>query len=102
MVGGLFEVTVASAHAQLQRPLHVAWSSISSSQAILWVAQEGGLFKKYGVQVELVYIPSGPLIIQSMLAKEIDIAQTAGPPVVAADLAGANLAIVAGIVGMSL
>ncbi len=84
-------------HGQVQRPLRVAWSSIASSQAILWVAQEGGLFKKYGTQVELVYIPSGPLIIQSMLAREIDIAQTAGPSVVAADLAGANLAIVAGI-----
>ncbi len=94
---GIVLVGCGSVHAQSQRPLHVAWSSIASSQAILWVAQEGGLFRKHGLQVELVYIPSGPLIIQSMLAKEIDIAQTAGPAVVAADLAGANLAIVAGI-----
>jgi NitT/TauT family transport system substrate-binding protein len=37
------------------------------------------------------------MIIQSMLAKEIDIAQTAAPAVVAADLAGANIAVTAGI-----
>ncbi len=83
--------------ADSERPLRVAWSSVSSSQAIIWVAHEAGLFKKNGIQVELVYIPSGPMIIQSMLAKEIDVAQTAAPPVIAADLAGANIAIVAGI-----
>src|SRR5512147_336565 len=93
----LLTADAANVRAQSDRPLRVAWSSISSSQAVLWVAQEGGLFKKNGVQVELVYIPSGPMIIQSMLAKEIDIAQTAAPPVVAADLAGANIAVVAGI-----
>ncbi len=97
VIFGILVGWMGSTQAQPQRPLRVAWSSISSSQAILWVAKEGDLFKKHGVQVELVYIPSGPLIIQSMLAKEIDIAQTAGPPVIAADLAGANLAIVAGI-----
>ncbi|HEX9144392.1 MAG TPA: ABC transporter substrate-binding protein [Candidatus Binatia bacterium] len=93
----LLTADAASVCGQSERTLRVAWSSISSSQAVLWVAHEGGLFKKNGVQVELVYILSGPMIIQSMLAKEIDIAQTAAPPVVAADLAGANIAVVAGI-----
>ncbi|MBI4524021.1 MAG: ABC transporter substrate-binding protein [Deltaproteobacteria bacterium] len=93
----LIFTSVDKSHSQAERPLRVAWSSIASSQAILWVAHEGGLFKKHGLQVELVYIPSGPLIIQSMLAKEIEVAQTAGPAVVAADLSGANLVIVAGI-----
>src|SRR5512142_653280 len=82
-----------AAQAQAGRPLRVAWSPLSSSQAIVWVAYEAGLFKKNGLQVELVYIPSGPMIIQSMLAKEIDVAQTAAPPVIAADLAGANIAV---------
>ncbi len=93
----LLVVDAPSVRAQAERPLRVAWSSVSSSQAIMWVAHEAGLFKKNGIQVELVYIPSGPMIIQSMLAKEIDVAQTAAPPVVAADLAGANIAVVAGI-----
>jgi NitT/TauT family transport system substrate-binding protein len=93
----LLAAEVSSIEAQVERPLRVAWSSISSSQAILWTAHEAGLFKKHGIQVELVYIPSGPMIIQSMLAKEIDIAQTAAPAVVAADLAGANIAVTAGI-----
>ena len=93
----LLAADAANVRAQPERPLRAAWSSVSSSQAILWVAHEAGLFKKNGIQVELVYIPSGPMIIQSMLAKEIDVAQTAAPPVVAADLAGANIAVVAGI-----
>ena len=89
--------TAGNAVGQSERPLRVAWSSISSSQVILWVAHEAGLFKKYGVAAELVYIPSGPLIIQAMLAREIDIAQTAAPAVVAANLSGANLVVAAGI-----
>jgi NitT/TauT family transport system substrate-binding protein len=93
----LVAADAATVSAQAERPLRVAWSSVSSSQAVLWVAHEAGLFKKNGIQVELVYIPSGPMIIQSMLAREIDVAQTAAPPVVAADLAGANIAVVAGI-----
>ena len=36
--------------------------------SIIWVAQEGGYFKREGLDVELLYIGGGSLLIQSMLS----------------------------------
>jgi hypothetical protein len=47
-------------------PLRVAYSAISGAMAPLWVAQEGGYFKREGLDVELLYIGGGSLLIQSM------------------------------------
>ena len=44
------------------------------SMAPMWIAKETGLFKKYGADVRLVYIGSGPIGTTSILAGEADIA----------------------------
>ncbi|HEX6172607.1 MAG TPA: nitrate ABC transporter, partial [Candidatus Binatia bacterium] len=36
-------------------PLRVAYSAISGAMSSLWVAQEGGYFKREGLDVELLY-----------------------------------------------
>jgi ABC-type nitrate/sulfonate/bicarbonate transport system substrate-binding protein len=41
--------------------LRVAYSAISGAMSSLWVAQEGGYFKREGLDVELLYIGGGSL-----------------------------------------
>ena len=41
-----------------QMKARVAWTSFASNMSGTWVAQEEGLFRKNGLDVELVHIPS--------------------------------------------
>jgi NitT/TauT family transport system substrate-binding protein len=64
--------------------------------AVLWVTKEARIFEKYGLQVELIYIGGSSKVVQAMLAKEIPIAEIAIPAVIQANLAGADLVMLAG------
>jgi ABC-type nitrate/sulfonate/bicarbonate transport system substrate-binding protein len=44
-------------------PLRIAYSAISGAMSPLWVAQEGGEFKREGLDTELLYIGGGSLLI---------------------------------------
>ena len=57
--------------ARSQMKARVAWTSFASNMSGTWVAQEEGFFKKNGLEVELIHIPSTSRAIQVMLAGEI-------------------------------
>ncbi|MBI2540106.1 MAG: ABC transporter substrate-binding protein [Deltaproteobacteria bacterium] len=80
--------------------LHVAYVAISGTQAALWMGQEGGLFRKYGLDVSLVYIAGAAQVIQTMLAGDIQIAAAAPSGVVSVVLGGGDLVTVAGMVNI--
>lgn len=82
-------------------PLRVAYSAISGAMSSLWVAQEGGYFKREGLDVELLYIGGGSLLIQSMLSGDVPFAYGPSVPVINASLRGADLALI-GNTGNSL
>lgn len=62
----------------------------------MFMAQQEGLFKKNGLDVELVHIPSSSRGIQTILAGEIAFSFMDGANEVQADIKGANIALVAG------
>jgi ABC-type nitrate/sulfonate/bicarbonate transport system substrate-binding protein len=65
------------------------------SMAPMWIANENGLFKKYGTDVRLVFIGSGPLGTTAVLAGEVDIGIIGGFAPIRAVLSGAkNLVII--------
>lgn len=82
-------------------PLRVAYSAISGAMSALWVAQEGGYFKREGLDVELLYIGGGSLLIQSMLSGDVPFAYGPSVPVINASLRGADLVLI-GNTGNSL
>ncbi len=67
----LVSVAVLPATANAQSKTRIAWTSFASNMSGTWVAQEEGFFKKNGLDVELVHIPSTSRAIQTMLAGEI-------------------------------
>ena len=75
--------------------LKVPYVSISPTNGPLWIAQETHLFQKYNLDAQLIYIPGGTVIIQSMLAGEANVANMAPPAALAAWVRGADLAVVA-------
>ena len=85
----------AAGHAQMTK-LKVAYPTTVGSMGVLWVTKEGGLFDKHGLSVELIYIAGSSKIVQAMLAKEIPISEIAIPAVIQANMAGADLVMLAG------
>ena len=68
--------------------------------APLYLGQETGIFKKQGLNLELVFIPGGSLSLQALIGKSLDLLMTGGPPVVNASLQGAKIKIIAGVINL--
>ncbi len=76
------------------------YASLAGDHAALYVAQDAGLFRKYGLDVNLSYTAGAAQVIQTMMAGENQIATAGGSGVVDADFGGADLVAVAGMVNM--
>src|SRR5918995_5639165 len=79
-----------------QSPVRINWTAVTGAQSGMFMAQQEGLFKKHGVDVELIHIPSSSRGIQAILAGEIAFSFMDGVNAAQANLKGANLALVAG------
>lgn len=62
---------VSAASAGAQQKVRLNWGAISGVMSPIWVAEEEGLFKKHGLDLELIHIASTSRAIQSMLSGEI-------------------------------
>src|SRR4249920_1419103 len=80
--------------------INAIYASLAGDHAALYVAQEMGLFRKYGLDVNLSYTAGAAQVIQTMMAGENQIATAGGSGVVDADFAGADLVAVAGMVNI--
>jgi NitT/TauT family transport system substrate-binding protein len=76
--------------------LKVPYVSISGFQAPLWLGEKTGAFRKNQLEVQLIYMPGGSLIVQTLLSGEVGIASLAPPSAISAWTKGAELALVAG------
>ncbi len=79
-------------------PLLVVNSALNMLTVPLWVAKERGYFHKYGLDVDTIYIPSGTLGMQALLAGETKILAADGSSVVNSRLRGAPVKIFIGMV----
>jgi NitT/TauT family transport system substrate-binding protein len=80
---------VSPSSAQRTR-LSAAYSAESSWSLATWVAYDGGLFKKYGLDVDLVLIRSAATITAALLAGEAPMIQLGGNGTIQAALQGAD------------
>jgi len=79
----------SSAQAQVVK-LKAAYSSESSWSLATWVAYDAGLFKKYGLSVDLVLIRSAATITAALIAGETPMIQLGGNGTIQAALQGAD------------
>lgn len=54
-----------------KKPLRIAWTLWDAHYSLL-IAQEKGLFDKYGISVDLIYYENYPLVIPDLAAGKID------------------------------
>jgi NitT/TauT family transport system substrate-binding protein len=87
---------ILSAQAGAQIPVRINWTAVTGAQSGMFMAQQEGIFRKNGLDVELLHISSSSRGIQAILAGEIAFSYMDGSNQVQANLKGANLAFVAG------
>ena len=88
----------ASAADKPLQKINVAYSSISGNIAPLWVTQDKGFFRKYGLEVQSILIESGTTTAQALVAGDISFASVAGPPVIQSALRGADVVMIASVI----
>lgn len=76
--------------------LTAGYGAISAAQFPAWMAKESGIFRKNGLDVELVFFRGSTTAVMALLARETPISQVTGPPVVSAVLRGSDAVMVAG------
>jgi NitT/TauT family transport system substrate-binding protein len=77
------------------KKIHVGVPSVTVGNIIIFVAKEAGLFEKYGLDAEIVVVQGSGVASKAMIGGSLDVAPVATPTVISADLAGADLTILA-------
>jgi NitT/TauT family transport system substrate-binding protein len=78
-----------------QEKVRLSHSALESSNAVWYVAQDRGFYKKNGLEVDLLFIPSTTTSVSSLVAGDVHVANASGGGVASAVVAGADLVLVA-------
>jgi len=84
-----------AAPAQSLKRIRIGYPSLSFRQSNVWVAREMGLFAKYGLDVEPIFLRGGQMATQALVAGDPPIVNIG--TVVQASLQGYNLVLVAAV-----
>jgi ABC-type nitrate/sulfonate/bicarbonate transport system substrate-binding protein len=85
-----------SAQAPAQDRVRIGLSSISATSGSIWVAEEKGLFKKHGLDAEVIIIGGGASrVVSSLIAGEIQMSVGGGDAVIRSHLKGADTVLAA-------
>jgi NitT/TauT family transport system substrate-binding protein len=102
----LLVLTVQSApaaQAELEK-LNVCYSSIAATSITTWVPHEAGIYKKYGLDVSIIYV-AGAQAISTLISGDTQIVQGSGAAAALSRLSGSDLTVIAttiNVVPMSL
>jgi ABC-type nitrate/sulfonate/bicarbonate transport system substrate-binding protein len=78
-----------------QERIRLGLSSISATSGSIWVAEEKGLFKKHGANVEVIFIGGGASrVVSALLAGEIQFSVGGGDAVIRAAMRGGDSVLV--------
>src|SRR5262250_3447717 len=93
----LLFLLAAASEASAQEKIRVGQGSISLQSGLMYIGKDRGLFAKYGLTTEVIYIPGGTTNVQVLLSGNLDLSQLSGAPGVAANLEGADIIYIASL-----
>ena len=82
----------ATAEAQ-EKQIKIGYPAVSYNQVHIWVAKDAGLFKKYGLDAEVIFFRGGQMATQALVAGDPPIVNIG--TVVQAGLQGHNVVLIA-------
>jgi len=94
---------ISDSHAVAQDKIRVGLSSVSALHGAMWVAEQKGLFRKHGIETEIIVTGQGARAgIGALLANDIQIASAGGDSLVNAALRGGETVMIAAGVNKGL
>jgi ABC-type nitrate/sulfonate/bicarbonate transport system substrate-binding protein len=97
LVAICFLLATTSVHGAERAKLTLGYSSTGPTGVGLWVAKDIGAFDKYGVDPNLVFISSGPVMVPALIGGDVQAAVAGANAVIAAVLGGAPIVSVASL-----
>ena len=70
--------------------LNVCYSSIAATSITTWVPKEAGIYKKYGLDVSIIYV-AGAQAITTLISGDTQIVQGSGAAVALSRLSGSDV-----------
>jgi ABC-type nitrate/sulfonate/bicarbonate transport system substrate-binding protein len=92
------------AHSAEPEKLNVCYSSIAATSVSTWIPKEAGIYQKYGLDVNTVFV-SGAQAISTLISGDTQIVQGSGAAAVLSRLSGSDVTIIGttiNVVPMSL
>jgi ABC-type nitrate/sulfonate/bicarbonate transport system substrate-binding protein len=100
-LGLLMVILSSGVAAWAQKPLptvRIGIEAPAGTNSHYFVTKQAGLFQKYGLNVELISFPGGTVGMQSLIAGDIQFATQDGVATLTANLRGANIYFVGGMI----
>jgi len=90
-------------HVTAQDKMRMGLSSVSALHSAVWIAEQKGLFRKHGIDAEVIVTGQGAAAgISALLANDIQMTSSAGDALVSAALQGGETVMIAGVVNKGL
>src|SRR4051812_9343059 len=71
--GAMFFCSFAPRESFAADKIRIFYSAISGEQSAFYIVKESGMFQKYGLDPETIYLDSGTIAVQAMLSGEIQL-----------------------------
>lgn len=88
-------ISATNAQAQLVK-IKVGYPALNMTQGMGWIAKEAGLFQKYGLDADVVFLRAGPINPAAMLAGDIQFSLATGS-LLEASVQGADIVAIANL-----
>jgi NitT/TauT family transport system substrate-binding protein len=96
LLGALFS---GWADAQSAPVFRIANGTSGETPAVLWVGADRGFYRKHGVNVELIFMRSGPLAMSALASGDVQMVFTSSNNVLNAAAGGLDVVVVGTVVG---
>jgi NitT/TauT family transport system substrate-binding protein len=78
--------------------IRIFYSAITGEQSAFYIVKESGMFQKYGLDPEMIYLDSGTIAVQAMLSGEIQLGLLGSTAAISSSLRGSDIKIIAGMI----
>src|SRR5512134_1722464 len=90
--------SVASPRAQSLTTFRIANGTSGENPAVLWVGVDRGFYRKHGLNVEVVFMRSGPLAISALASQDVQAVFNSSNNVLNVAAGGLDVVIIGNIV----
>ena len=92
---------IRAAESHILQKVTIGYPALVTTLATIAVIQKGGLFKKHGLDVDLVYIAGSPLLTAAMVSGQVPLSFVGAPAVVASAVGGADTVLLSCAISMA-